>query len=145
MKARHMRIFVDRLWIKQGIVWHRILGQSPLPIDRIFTHRPSTTRGFLPQAVDYGESIKDSFQTLGTSGVKLLASVRSAPKSRCSTYQQTSSLFESYILVLWSLRRSEEHTSELQSLMRISYAVFCLNTKKALHYKQNTIIYTHTS
>src|SRR3546814_7555262 len=25
--------------------------------------------------------------------------------------------------------RSEEHTSELQSLMRISYAVFCLNTK----------------
>src|SRR3546814_10710411 len=26
-------------------------------------------------------------------------------------------------------RRSEEHTSELQSLMRISYAVFCLNKK----------------
>src|SRR3546814_8462357 len=26
--------------------------------------------------------------------------------------------------------RSEEHTSELQSLMRISYAVFCLTTKK---------------
>src|SRR3546814_4239462 len=29
--------------------------------------------------------------------------------------------------------RSEEQTSELQSLMRISYAVFCLKTKKALH------------
>src|SRR3546814_4998047 len=29
-------------------------------------------------------------------------------------------------------RRSEEHTSELQSLMRISYAVFCLNKKKTL-------------
>src|SRR3546814_2185011 len=27
-------------------------------------------------------------------------------------------------------RRSEEHTSELQSLMRISYAVFCLNKNK---------------
>src|SRR3546814_6772127 len=27
-------------------------------------------------------------------------------------------------------RRSEEHTTELQSLMRISYAVFCLKTKK---------------
>src|SRR3546814_3441932 len=27
------------------------------------------------------------------------------------------------------VRRSEEHTSELQSLMRISYAVFCLKTK----------------
>src|SRR3546814_5992348 len=31
-----------------------------------------------------------------------------------------------------SLRRSEEHTSELQSLMRISYAVFCL--KKKINY-----------
>src|SRR3546814_5306008 len=28
--------------------------------------------------------------------------------------------------------RSEEHTSELQSLMRISYAVFCLKTKKRI-------------
>src|SRR3546814_3045101 len=31
------------------------------------------------------------------------------------------------------LHRSEEHTSELQSLMRISYAVFCLNKKKKTH------------
>src|SRR3546814_6797408 len=31
--------------------------------------------------------------------------------------------------------RSEEHTSELQSLMRISYAVFCLKKKKAKHRK----------
>src|SRR3546814_4102368 len=30
-------------------------------------------------------------------------------------------------------RRSEEHTSELQSLMRISYAVFCLKKKKNIH------------
>src|SRR3546814_4253702 len=29
-----------------------------------------------------------------------------------------------------NLQRSEEHTSELQSLMRISYAVFCLKKKK---------------
>src|SRR3546814_4913040 len=33
--------------------------------------------------------------------------------------------------------RSEEHTSDLQSLMRISYAVFCLKTKHA-HYIRNT-------
>src|SRR3546814_2943652 len=31
---------------------------------------------------------------------------------------------------LYRLGRSEEHTSELQSLMRISYAVFCLKKKK---------------
>src|SRR3546814_10247608 len=30
-------------------------------------------------------------------------------------------------------RRSEEHTSELQSLMRISYAVFCLKKKKHIN------------
>src|SRR3546814_8891508 len=34
------------------------------------------------------------------------------------------------IAVLPSVKRSEEHTSELQSLMRISYAVFCLKKKK---------------
>src|SRR3546814_1001030 len=32
--------------------------------------------------------------------------------------------------------RSEEHTSELQSLMRISYAVFCLKKKKTLAHKK---------
>src|SRR3546814_1251931 len=36
------------------------------------------------------------------------------------------------------IRRSEEHTSELQSLMRISYAVFCLKKKKT-QYKRLTI------
>src|SRR3546814_7830834 len=33
--------------------------------------------------------------------------------------------------------RSEEHTSELQSLMRISYAVFCLKKKKKNQQEQN--------
>src|SRR3546814_5788904 len=37
-------------------------------------------------------------------------------------------------------RRSEEHTSELQSLMRISYAVFCLKKKN-----QKTTSTTHTT
>src|SRR3546814_9260678 len=43
-------------------------------------------------------------------------------------------------LLIWAGRknsslscRSEEHTSELQSLMRISYAVFCLKKKKQTH------------
>src|SRR3546814_3672514 len=43
--------------------------------------------------------------------------------------------------------RSEEHTSELQSLMRISYAVFCLKKKKTIKYRlmrneDTTITYT---
>src|SRR3546814_2770289 len=39
------------------------------------------------------------------------------------------------------VRRSEEHTSELQSLMRISYAVFCL--KKKNKNQHITIRYSH--
>src|SRR3546814_9563331 len=39
--------------------------------------------------------------------------------------------------------RSEEHTSELQSLMRISYAVFCLKKKKEHHIYLNTTHHTH--
>src|SRR3546814_8729674 len=35
--------------------------------------------------------------------------------------------------------RSEEHTSELQSLMRISYAVFCLKQKKTKREKSNLL------
>src|SRR3546814_8336041 len=47
-------------------------------------------------------------------------------------------------------RRSEEHTSELQSLMRISYAVFCLKKKKtrntllSIIKRQTNIISAHT-
>src|SRR3546814_9258813 len=39
--------------------------------------------------------------------------------------------------------RSEEHTSELQSLMRISYAVFCLKKKKRTYTIQLTSHVTH--
>src|SRR3546814_6786020 len=45
--------------------------------------------------------------------------------------------------LFWSLsanmkNRSEEHTSELQSLMRISYAVFCLKKKNKRKYNDTT-------
>src|SRR3546814_5255634 len=41
-------------------------------------------------------------------------------------------------------RRSEEHTSELQSLMRISYAVFCLKKKTTHTNRTNLTVQTHT-
>src|SRR3546814_3929544 len=40
--------------------------------------------------------------------------------------------------------RSEEHTSELQSLMRISYAVFCLKNKKHHNTTQTTTYIKHS-
>src|SRR3546814_3710421 len=38
-----------------------------------------------------------------------------------------------FLFAVIGASRSEEHTSELQSLMRISYAVFCLKKKKHKH------------
>src|SRR3546814_10632689 len=52
---------------------------------------------------------------------------------------------------LFLLGRSEEHTSELQSLMRISYAVFCLKKKKphriisSMSPTINTSLHTYTT
>src|SRR3546814_594718 len=43
------------------------------------------------------------------------------------------------VVVIGATNRTEEHTSELQSLMRISYAVFCLKKKKTT----STLEYTH--
>src|SRR3546814_6605870 len=43
---------------------------------------------------------------------------------------------------LFEKGRSEEHTSELQSLMRISYAVFCLK-KKTIRTNSNTTVECH--
>src|SRR3546814_10906406 len=41
---------------------------------------------------------------------------------------------------IFTLKRSEEHTSELQSLMRISYAVFCLKKKTTTSLQKHTNI-----
>src|SRR3546814_8091474 len=64
--------------------------------------------------------------------------VKWQPAHRRATYLR--SLDE---LERWSqsvpTRRSEEHTSELQSLMRISYAVFCLKKKKTKKIQQNIL------
>src|SRR3546814_9613141 len=63
---------------------------------------------------------------------KLLPAIGGAPRGRWSA---ASGLRREVLQQLGQLRRrldrrSEEHTSELQSLMRTSYAVFCLKKKK---------------
>src|SRR3546814_6798108 len=48
-------------------------------------------------------------------------------------HQRLQAIMESEGCAIWKIsreKRSEEHTSEIQSLMRISYAVFCLKKKK---------------
>src|SRR3546814_7841302 len=58
------------------------------------------------------------------------------PNGSAAMYEQTRQLL---VKVAEIISRSEEHTSELQSLMRISYAVFCLKKKP-----QNQIIKKET-
>src|SRR3546814_6317331 len=56
--------------------------------------------------------------------------------SRCYCRFHLHNLPEQYVIISAASVRSEAHTSELQSLMRTSYAVFCL--------KKTTTTYTHT-
>src|SRR3546814_5717867 len=90
-----------------------------------------TLAGFLPTLVDLAAHPSDRLHTLYVSPLKALAAdvernllgpiddmgLDISVESRSG---DTSS----------DKKRSEEHTSELQSLMRISYAVFCLKKKK---------------
>src|SRR3546814_4084446 len=49
----------------------------------------------------------------------------------CRACRETAGQSKAWTILQWGMApRSEEHTSELQSLMRISYAVFCLKKKK---------------
>src|SRR3546814_4052744 len=59
-----------------------------------------------------------------------LVSFERPGRSMTGSSQGPRRLSSKLLLHLPVAQRSEEHTSELQSLMRISYAVFCLNTKK---------------
>src|SRR3546814_8922630 len=60
------------------------------------------------------------------------------PPNRLEVEITESSLFENLSLAQSIVGRSEEHTSELQSLMRISYAVFCLKKKTKSSTNYNT-------
>src|SRR3546814_8974613 len=64
-----------------------------------------------------------------------LPEIRSSPRARASVH----------IAMRRLMTRSEEHTSELQSLMRISYAVFCLKKKKKHKRKQQNNIQQKTN
>src|SRR3546814_15086760 len=68
----------------------------------------------------------------------LFRSTSYSPRAVCATRNHP--LFSEWPLlhIVVARSRSEEHTSELQSLMRISYAVFCLKKKNNIKKIQNT-------
>src|SRR3546814_5045290 len=83
----------------------------------------------------YTTLFRSDVERLGGSGQP--AAPVAAPSLRVSHLRVLREIVSRPFLLLWSTWiglligvRSEEHTSELQSLMRISYAVFCLKKKK---------------
>src|SRR3546814_3384322 len=60
---------------------------------------------------------------------------RTAPAANVSRKSFRSSALRMWLTLNPGADRSEEHTSELQSLMRISYAVFCLKKKNTNKHK----------
>src|SRR3546814_8873400 len=85
-----------------------------------------------------GDGASNPFQTVQREDVGLTLRIRPQISEggtvKLSLYQEVSSIDPSSTLPsATSGGRSEEHTSELQSLMRISYAVFCLKKQKNNH------------
>src|SRR3546814_5758037 len=85
-------------------------------------------RGFL--ASDQDRTLKASLQK--SDGLKESGLSRTGRTQERDDFTRCDSKINAaqYFYRLVALDRSEEHTSELQSLMRISYAVFCLKKKK---------------
>src|SRR3546814_2140412 len=91
----------------------------------------------------HGEQARDEKARAGHSGRALASAsssgchskkpehpARSLHPSQGGTYFRFQSEIDGTASARYASGRSEEHTSELQSLMRISYAVFCLKKKK---------------
>src|SRR3546814_3948935 len=105
---------------------------------------PSDTRRLGPHTLNHQSFLPNSDSTLRmarrkSSASAMLSSTSAVPPGGSIMAAATS---QDAIIAYWgdvevciryaslnTLRRSEEHTSELQSLMRISYAVFCLKKK----------------
>src|SRR3546814_7316012 len=103
--------------------WSSDVCSSDLRHERLEVERPLAfpCPAPAPFNADLAGQVNDQFSDAGV--IEIFA-------QRCRHAVEDSGVFA---------RRSEEHTSELQSLMRISYAVFCLKKKKR-HKKAQEII-----
>src|SRR3546814_10476485 len=100
---------------------HTLSLPDALPIsDRRGDQRALVARGVEPDPVG----------VLGAERLEHGAEVRQRPR------REVVALRGVHVELVERLERSEEHTSELQSLMRISYAVFCLKKKKKTDQKR---------
>src|SRR3546814_10542613 len=98
----------------------------------------------LPDGKAYYEALLANYTTTDMTatqihdlGLSEVARIHGEMKTIMAKVGFKGTLQQFFVHLRTSPQRSEEHTSELQSLMRISYAVFCL--KKKNNYKKNPI------
>src|SRR3546814_2925102 len=123
------------------------MNRRPPRATRTDTLLPYTTL-FRSEAAD-GEVVENATGQGGRGGIgrfrRRWGFRRLGGCSRRRTQQRPLQYLGDPILGAAIARRSEEHTSELQSLMRISYAVFCLKNKNNKHiehiHQLNTLTY----
>src|SRR3546814_7195537 len=77
-------------------------------------------------------------QTQNSKSLKMPIWISFVPSAASPAKERLTLLWVTAVIVSVGIR-SEEHTSELQSLMRISYAVFCLKKKKTQRNTQQDI------
>src|SRR3546814_1526163 len=96
------------------------------PYTALFRSRATGRRYRQRAAFDLGRPASEVTHDIGRTG-----RFTTGRRNRLAVFQgdQLRQLF-AMLVEQFSQTRSEEHTSELQSLMRISYAVFCLKQKK---------------
>src|SRR3546814_5747456 len=97
--------WLHRRWASSVSWWHGRATVMPLECSRIAASRAEGTPNGMSEAAEIEAIVDKIVEGTEARGVKLAADIAIAT-------------------------RSEEHTSELQSLMRISYAVVCLKKKK---------------
>src|SRR3546814_2292391 len=109
---------------------------------------PNTTRTYT--LLPYTTLFRSAAPLPGASSARLMAAPPRAFRSEAGSPEQAAAsrlpatrnmriIFSSST----SMHRSEEHTSELQSLMRISYAVLCLKNKTHTHVDRHRSIHRH--
>src|SRR3546814_8421653 len=82
-----------------------------------------------PAGPDHGRRLHSSGRSRGPRGGRCRMTGASGPRTGLPAMRRFDPKRLWALVRKESLQRSEEHTSELQSLMRISYAVFCLKKK----------------
>src|SRR3546814_4723574 len=85
----------------------------------------STIQSATQQSVETNERIRETVNEVQASANR----IRQAMDAQAQTVTMITAAVDETALAADSMSRSEEHTSELQSLMRISYSVFCLKKK----------------